>query len=103
MQKSEAPISDGIEGSHQEQSELDMNLYVDYEQINQRVVAEAKKTIAETQRFETYLTVLAQRLCESGLPKEKSLLHIRNHQIYKQQYDENILRAIVSSAYAETV
>ena len=105
-QQPEASIADGIEDNQLEQSDSDMNLYADYEQIYQRVVAEAKKAtknIAEAQRFEAYLTVLAQKLCESGLPEEESLLHIRNHHIYKQQFDEDTLRAIVSSAYTETV
>lgn len=103
MQKSEMHVQN--ENTIQEQDRIDMNLYADYEQIYKRAVVEAKevtKNVAGNQHFEAYLTVLAHRLCEAGLPEEEALLHIRNHHIYKQQFDEDTLRAIVSSAYAET-
>ena len=99
MQKSETPTQGDEET--QQQDKIDMNLYADYEQIYQRAVVEAREATKNIPQFEAYLTVLAQKLCEAGLPEEEALLHIRNHHIYKPQFDEDTLRAIVSSAYAE--
>jgi len=100
MQKSETSAQ-GDEDT-QEQNKTDMNLYADYEQIYKRAAVEAREATKNIPQFEAYLTVLAQKLCEAGLPEEEALLHIRNHHVYKQQFDEGTLRAIVSSAYAET-
>ena len=99
MQKSETPAQGDEEA--QQQDKIDMNLYADYEQFYQRAVVEAREATKNIPQFEAYLTVLAQKLCEAGLPEEEALLHIRNHHIYKPQFDEDTLRAIVSSAYAE--
>ena len=98
-----APLED--DAATLAQDKVDMDLYADYEQIYARAVAEAReatKHIATDRQFEARLTVLAQRLAEAGMPEEEALLHIRNHHIYKVQFDEDTLRAIVSAAYAET-
>ncbi len=100
MQRSEKSAQDDEET--QQQDKIDMDLYADYELLYQRAVVEAREATKNISQFEAYLTVLAQKLCEAGLPEEEALLHIRNHHIYRDQFDEDTLRAIVSSAYAET-
>jgi len=87
-----------------EQRSVDLKLYADYELLYKRAAEEANEAttdIAENDRYKAYVTELAHRLCNKGLPEEEAFLHIRNHHVYKQIYDEETFRAIVSAAYME--
>ena len=87
-----------------EQREMDLLLYADYEQMYRRAAREAHEETAdviESQRFEAYITDLSRRLCEMGVPEEETFLHLRNHHVYRQDYDEYTFRAIVSAVYEE--
>ena len=82
----------------------DYSLYALYEQMYECAVGEAGGDVAEVpedQWLEAYITALARRLCEKGVPEEEAFLHLRNHYVYKQTYDEDTFRAIVSAVYAE--
>lgn len=87
-----------------EQREVDMNLYAVYEQMYKRAseeALEATENMKESDFGEVYTTELARRLCEMNVPEEEAFLHIRNHHVYREIYNEDILRAIVSAVYAE--
>ena len=91
-------------GAIDEQREMDMDLYGDYEQIYQRAAEEAYEAtsgVVESQWQNAYLTELANRLCALGVPEEEAFLHIHNHHVYKPHYSEFTLRSIVSAVYAE--
>ncbi len=82
----------------------DFSLYTIYEQMYGQAAEEAyiaTETVEKSQQKEAYLTVLMQLLCEKGVPEEEAFLHVRNHHIYKSDYDEDALRAIVTAVYAE--
>ena len=84
--------------------EVDMNLYAKYEhmyKIASDEAYDATENLGQSEFFEAYLTVLARGLCEMGLPEEEAFVHIRNHHVYKEGYDEDTLRSIVSSVFAE--
>ena len=86
------------------QQEFDYRLYEDYEHLYKRAASEAfQKTqnLPEAQRYDAYMTELARQLCEMNVPEEEALLHIRNHHCFKEIYDDNRVRAIVSTTYAE--
>ena len=88
-----------------EQREIDMDLYAVYEQMYQAAASEAYEAtadIVESQRLEAYLSVLCAKLCERGVPEEEAFLHIRNHYHYKEEYDEDVFRAIAAAVYAES-
>jgi len=87
-----------------EQREVDMQLYGDYELMYRRAVEEACEETCDvigSQWQEAYITELARRLCLSGMPEEEAFLHIRNHHVYQETYDEYNFRAIVSAVYTE--
>lgn len=84
--------------------EVDMRLYSDYELLYKRAAEEAfleTEDIIESQRTDAYLTELARRLCEMNVPEEEAFLHIRNHHIYRESFDEDGTRAMVSAVYTE--
>ena len=88
----------------EEQVEVDMRLYADYERMYERAAEQAYQEttgVIESQRQEAYLTELAYRLCEMGVPEEETFVHIHNHHKFKETYDEDECRAIVSAVYAE--
>ena len=83
-----------------------MNLYAVYEQMYKQAAEKAKAETAdviESQRYHAYITELARLLCEMGVPEEEAFLHMRDHHIYKEVYDEDTFRAIVSAVYAENM
>jgi len=83
---------------------MDYRLYEDYEMLYKQASQKALEDTAdvvESQRYDAYMTDLAHRLCEMNVPEEEAFLHIRNHHVYKQIYDEPRIRAIVSTAYSE--
>ena len=87
-----------------EQREPDMKLYAFYEQMYERACDEANELTADviaSQRHEAYITEVARRLCMMGVPEEEAFLHLHNHHVYRQDYDEDTFRAIVSAVYAE--
>lgn len=97
--KEDAPSSDV-----EELREVDMALYADYELMYQRASEEAYEEtegVVENQWYGAYITELSRRLCLMGVPEEEAFLHIRNHHVYKQIYDKETFRSIVSAVYAE--
>ena len=94
-----------VQSSQDVQWNTDMTLYGDYELIYKRAAEEAfteTADVIESQWQEAYMTELARRLCEKGLPEEEAFLHIRNHHVYSRSYDEYTIRAIVSAVYGES-
>lgn len=90
--------------SEPEQRKMDYRLYEDYELLYKQAVSEAfdeTMDMKESERYDAYMTLLAHKLCEMNFPEEEAFLHIRNHHVYKQIYDESRFRAIVSSVYSE--
>ena len=82
----------------------DNHLYTQYEQMYRRAADAAfleTKDIEEPGREQAYLTALAHRLCEMGVPEEEAALHIRNHHQFRTGYDHREMRAIVEAVYAE--
>ena len=82
----------------------DMDLYADYEMMYSQASEEAHEATADvitSQHYEAYLTELTRRLCEMGVPEEETFLHIHNHHVYKSQYNELTLRAIVTAVFTE--
>ena len=98
----EAPLQPSEEVA--EQREVDSTLYGDYELMYRRASEEAfdeTADVIEPQRYDAYITELARRLCEMGVPEEEAFLHIRNHHVFKHIYEEYEYRAIVSAVYSE--
>ena len=90
--------------SEPEQRKMDYRLYEDYELLYKQAVSEAfdeTMDMKESERYDAYMTLLAHKLCEMNFPEEEAFLHIRNHHVYKQIYDESRFRSIVSSVYSE--
>jgi len=84
--------------------EMDYRLYEDYELLYKQASHEAleeTKSVIEFQRYDAYMTTLAHKLCELNVPEEEAFVHIRNHHVYKEIYDEARVRAIVSATYSE--
>lgn len=94
---------------HSEQAEeqlpgSDDHLYTQYEQMYRRAsdaAFEETKDIEEPGQEQAYMTALAHRLCEMGVPEEEAALHIRNHHQFRTGYNQQEMRAIVETAYAE--
>ena len=93
-----------------EQREVDLELYGDYELVYRHAVEEAYEATAQKvgaapvpaySHEEAYITELARRLCQVGMPEEEAFLHISNHHAYRAAYNEYNFRAIVSAVYAE--
>ena len=87
-----------------EQRETDMNLYAVYEQMYKRAAEEALDATDSEDirlRYEVYLTDLARRLCQMGLPEEETFLHMRSHHFRKKEYNEDVMRSIVAAVYEE--
>lgn len=87
-----------------EQRETDMTLYADYEMMYKQASEEAfeeTQGVIESQWLEAYVTELARRMCLKGVPEEETFLHLRNHYVYSQTYDELEFRSIVEAVYAE--
>ena len=93
--------SDKIEeGQH----ETDYRLYQDYELLYEqasREAYEATDDVDESHWYDIYMTNLAHKLCELKVPEEEAFLHIRNHQVYKEKFDKQRVRAIVMAVYSE--
>lgn len=88
------------EGQHK----TDYRLYQDYELLYEqasREAYEATDDVEELQWYDAYMTNLAHKLCELNVPEEEAFLHIRNHQVYKDVFDEQRVRAIVMAVYSE--
>lgn len=86
------------------QRQIDMDLYTDYERIYEQAAEEAYDStegVVESQWYEAYLTELASGLCEKGVPQEEAFVHVRNHHVNRQMFDEAELRAIVDAVYSE--
>ena len=84
--------------------EVNLKLYQDYELLYKRASEEAlleTEDIVESQRYDAYITELASKLCEMDVPEEETFLHIRNHHIYKEIFDEAKARTIVSAVFSE--
>lgn len=84
--------------------EMDYRLYEDYELLYKQASHEAfeeTNDVIESQRYDAYMTLLAHKLCDLNVPEEEAFVHIRNHHVYKQIYDEPRVRAIVSAVYSE--
>ena len=84
--------------------EMDFRLYQDYEMLYKQASHEAYEATAdvkEPQWYDAYMTHLVHRLCEMNVPEEEAFVHIRNHHVYKEIYDEPRIRAIVSAVYSE--
>jgi hypothetical protein len=87
-----------------EQREMDMKLYADYELMYKQAAEEAYEETAdviESQRLEAYITELARRMCLKGVPEEETFLHLRNHYVFNNMYEELEFRAIVEAVYSE--
>ena len=98
------PASDNSLDEADEQREVDMALYADYERMYARAAELAYEEtcdVIDTQRQDAYITELAVRLCEMGVPEEETFLHIRNHHAYSEHYDMDECRAIVEAVYIE--
>lgn len=92
------------DGPDDGQRRTDMELYTDYERIYEQAAEEAydnTEGVVADQWYEAYLTELALRLCEKGVPQEEAFLHIRNHHVSRKTFSEEELRAIVDAVYAE--
>lgn len=92
------------ESTDSEQREVDLDLYAVYEQMYQRASEEAylaTENVKPSEHYEAYITETARRLCEMGMPEEEAFLHLRNHHVYKNIYDETTFRAIVTAVYVE--
>ena len=88
------------EGQH----ETDYRLYQDYEMLYgqaSREAYEATDDVEESQWYDVYMTNLAHKLCELNVPEEEAFLHIRNHHVYKEAFDEQRVRTIVMAVYSE--
>lgn len=104
IQMSLAAQNTPSDSSVEEQREVDMQLYAVYEQMYKRAAEEAfeeTKDIAESEHYHAYITALTRRLCTMGVPEEEAFTHLRNHHVYKEIYDEDTFRAIVSAVYSE--
>ena len=87
-----------------EQRNMDYRLYEDYEMLYKQAAHEAFEETLEmkdAERYDAYITLLAHKLCEMNFPEEEAFIHIRNHHVYKQIYNESRVRAIVSTVYSE--
>ena len=87
-----------------EQGSMDYRLYEDYEMLYKQAAHEAFEETLEmkdAERYDAYITLLAHKLCEMNFPEEEAFVHIRNHHVYKQIYNESRARAIVSTVYSE--
>ena len=87
-----------------EQIETDLDLYGDYELMYRQAVEEAHeetRDVIASQWQEAFITEVARRLCQKGMPEEEAFLHIRNHHIIEWASIEYAFRAIVSAVYAE--
>lgn len=87
-----------------QQTDTDMTLYADYELMYKQAAEEAYEETADVvagQRTEAYITDLARRLAEMGVPEEETFVHLRNHHRYRGDVGEVTMRAIVSTVYAE--
>ena len=87
-----------------EQREVDLRLYADYERMYERAAEQAYEDtidVIESQRHEAYITELATRLCQMGVPEEEAFLHLHNHHKFKADYDEDTCRTIVAAVYTE--
>ena len=94
----------GKKTTDSEQRETDLDLYAVYEQMYQRASEEASlatENMNASEYYEAYITETARRLCEMGMPEEEAFLHLRNHHVYKNIYDEATFRAIVTAVYVE--
>ena len=83
----------------------DNHLYTQYEQMYRRAADDAFKeikTIEGDAQQQAYMTALAHKLCEMGVPEEEAALHIRNHHQFKPGFDLQEMRTIVDTVYAET-
>lgn len=97
-------VSTSAVNPENEQRKMDYRLYEDYELLYKLAVNEAfdeTMDMKESERYDAYMTLLAHKLCEMNFPEEEAFLHIRNHHVYKQIYDESRFRAIVSAVYSE--
>lgn len=96
--------ADPTDGKVAEQREMDMKLYADYEMMYKLAAEEAYEETAdvvESQRLEAYITELARRMCLKGVPEEETFLHLRNHYVFNNTYEELEFRAIVEAVYSE--
>ena len=81
----------------------DMSLYAVYEQMYKRATEEAYDALADAnvKGKEAFITAVAQRLCEMGVPQEEAFLHLYHHHCYQRDYDDDACRSIVDAVYAE--
>ena len=101
MIRSEASPADAAAS---EQRKMDMKLYADYEMMYKQASEEAYDETAdviESQRLEAYVTELARRMCLKGVPEEETFLHLRNHYVFDNLYQQLEFRAIVEAVYYE--
>ena len=82
----------------------DFDLYTEYERLYRRASELAYNETAdviEGQRKQAYITELARQLCVMGVPEEEAATHIRNHHVFKKEYNHLEMRMIVEAVYAE--
>ena len=95
--KDSASVAEALPGS-------DNHLYTQYEQMYRKAADSAyeeTKDIDESQRQQAYITALAYGLCQMGVPEEEAALHIRNHHLFRPDYNQQETRTIVETVYAE--
>ena len=96
------PLSDDMPTD--QQLDMDMDLYGDYELMYGRAVEMTLSDLTASGRSEhpnTYISLLAHHLCQTGMPEEEAFLHLHNHHVFRSDYNENTFRAIVTAVYAE--
>lgn len=86
------------------QRQTDYDKYNDYEYLYRSAVEQVAEEMGnrfdgDPHRLEAYLSALASRLRQLGLPEEEAVLHMRSH-LWTRAEDEHI-RAIVGTVYAE--
>lgn len=88
------------------QGKTDYDKYNDYEYLYRSAVAQVNEDMGsrfdgDPHRKEAYLSALASRLHQLGLPEEEAVLHMRSH-LWTRAEDEHI-RTIVRTAYSEDI
>lgn len=88
------------------QRKTDYDKYNDYEYLYRSAVAQVNEDMGsrfdgDPHRKEAYLSALASRLHQLGLPEEEAVLHMRSH-LWTRAEDEHI-RTIVRTAYSEDI
>ena len=92
------------EVSVEQQRQIDMDKYDDYEFLYRQALQEVGELLGDDGEDDRHyddrlITEVARRLRAMAFPKEEAVLHLRNH--YWSRRDGDHIRAIVDSVYAE--